>query len=181
MDIRNKIKNFLYKHSLGFTFLKISLAVNIINTCNRSCSFCAYHGDNLPENYHNLWYGKQPIQLKYDRFEAFIRHLGVFRHLIRSIAITGKGEPMLHPDLLKYCLLCEKYRIPFSITTNGDREKNVYKILGLKYLTGIRVSIYDIKVYYKWKYMYHPKISFFNQTGKPINGVPDGWLAQTLE
>ena len=183
MDIQNTIKELkkaIYKNLCGFTIFKVTFAINIINECNRTCSFCPYHSKKLADNYHTNWYKKQPLQLDYIKFKKFLNKIGIFRKLIKRIAITGKGEPFLHKDLYKFCALCNSYKIPFSITTNGDyvipQADIFFNILKLKYLAGIRISIYELKRWDTLKLIKHDKLTFFNQTGKRIDGIKKGYL-----
>lgn len=109
-----------------------------------------------------------------DFFERFIGNIGFMRYFINSIGLTAKGEPMKHPDFMRFCDAIEKAKIKFSITTNGDflHQSEIDKLLKYKYLTNIRVSIYDRKVYDRLRDF--PIISFYNMTGKPIDGVQTG-------
>jgi len=176
-----RLKKFLYKHSMGFSPLRFSFVINIINVCDRRCSFCPYHSPKLADNYHTRWMKDQPGLLPYKDFERFIKGLGVFKKMITNIAITGKGEPFLHKELYKYCGLLEKYKIPFSITTNGLDHVGIGLMLDkYKYLTKVRVSLYDKKAVESYShFMKHEKLGYYNMTGKPIGmtEADDGFIS----
>ena len=175
----NKLKYLLYKLSGGFSPLPFYLAVNIFNDCNRTCAFCPYHSPTLAKTPHTNWVNRQPKHLIYSRFATFLGSIGIIRHFIKHIAITGKGEPMMHPHFIKFCRLINSYHLPFSITTNGDfLHKFADKLSKLEYLTEVRVSIYDSGDIQKWinaqmDAMY--PLSLFNQTGTHIDGLIDGY------
>jgi radical SAM protein with 4Fe4S-binding SPASM domain len=175
----NKLKYLLYKLSGGFSPLPFYLAVNIFNDCNRTCAFCPYHSPTLAKTPHTNWVNRQPKHLIYSRFATFLGSIGIMRYFIKHIAITGKGEPMMHPHFIKFCRLINSYHLPFSITTNGDfLHKFADKLSKLEYLTEVRVSIYDSGDIQKWinaqmNAMY--PLSLFNQTGTHIDGLIDGY------
>lgn len=173
------LRRFIYRLTFGFSLLPISLAVNITNVCNRKCLFCPYHG-KLKYNNHTKWFKLQPEFLNYQSFYEFLSKLGIFRKLIRHISITGKGEPLMHPHFMQFCRIINYFKIPFSITTNGDdlSLESLYTLLSFKYLRGIRVSVYDRKSMKFWNEVskYLDKVTLFNQTGKPYPGVPEGYI-----
>ena len=176
MDIRDKITKILYKNSLGFTILKTSITVNIINICNRKCSFCPYHSPNIVDNYHTHWFKAQPDILSFSDFSLFLKQLIFFKKWIKHISITGKGEPTLHPDFCGFCDLLEDHKIPFSVTSNGS-DQNIEYVLNYKYLTGLRISIYDKKTWGFWKEIKSPKLGFYNMTGIHIDKIEDGFIS----
>ena len=92
----------------------------------------------------------------------------IARRMIKTVALTGKGEPFLNKDLFKYCELLEQYKIPFTITTNGDYlTGEILKYLSLfSCLKEISISIYETDN--PWLKVYHDKIGFSNMTGKEL-------------
>jgi radical SAM protein with 4Fe4S-binding SPASM domain len=176
-----KLKKILYSCSLGYTPLKFFLGISITNSCNRSCIFCLYQSPKL-ESYPLLdWVRKQPKMMDIDKFEKSISKLGWLRYMIRSIGLTGKGEPLLHPNFMRFCYAINNAKIKFSITTNGDLlEKFINPLSELEYLTFIRVSIYELKTLNKINKLYskpnsYPNIIFHNMTGEHINGIYEGF------
>jgi len=174
------LKKQAYLISRGYTFLPVYLAVNISNKCNRSCKFCPYHSEHLEDNIHFGWFKAQPDFLSYNAFADFVINLALRVKLIKHIAITGKGEPMLHPDFFKFCYFINLCDIPFSITTNGDylTEDKIKSLLTLEKLTEIRVSVYDIARLSYWGRIsnQYPKINYYNQTGFNYPGLNNGYV-----
>ena len=166
----DKMKDLLYKLLFGLTPFRMYLGLNIANVCSRKCGFCPYHAPNLPNNEHTRWFLKQPDFLDYQKFEQSFKK---WHWLVKRVSITGKGEPMMHPDFMKFCELIDSFFIPYTITTNGDFElKGLNNLYFLQY---IRVSVYDNPQ--KWilakKYSDLP-IELYNQTGTHIDGMIDG-------
>ena len=178
----NKLKQFIYYHSYGFTLLPFYLAINITNKCNRNCSFCPFHSPFLKESEHNTWFKKQPGNLNYEDFKNFLAKMGIFRKLIKSVAITGKGEPFLNSDIWYILNLLETYKIKSSVTTNADCLKEYdFGLLSLfRYLKTIRISIYntDRLEYFFNLREYWPVIELYNQTGQEIEGLISGRTVQ---
>lgn len=177
------MKKFLYSLSGGYTFLPFYMAVNISNCCNRRCRFCPYHSRYLKETEHTRWVNNQPDFLDFDLFAGFLEKLGMYRKLITHIALTGKGEPLLHNKIFRFCHLLNGYKIPFTITTNGDfvTDNSLAFFVSLKYLTGIRVSLYSLQDVNKWlqrRLNYPDKVSLYNQTGRELEGIETGYTVQ---
>lgn len=174
------IKKLLYKLSFGFSCLPIYMAVNISNLCNRRCNFCPYHSKFLKGNYHTKWVRKQPMYLNVDNFNKFMKRLGIFRKLIKHIAVTGKGETMLHHEFISICSIINYYKIPFSVTTNGDfmTDEKLSALFSMRHLEGIRVSMYEYDEDLINLSQIFKKITIYNQTGKEIAGIETGYTAQ---
>ena len=174
-----QVKQFIYRLLNGFSPLRLYLAVNIFNGCNRTCSFCPYHSQTLAKTPHTNWVSLQPKHLIYLHFSTFLGSIGIMRYFIKHIALTGKGEPMMHPQFIKFCELIDSYKIPFSITTNGDYYgKYNFKLHDFKYLKEIRVSIYegaDLGFWDTVRTLEDLPVTLFNQTGKHIPGMIDGY------
>jgi radical SAM protein with 4Fe4S-binding SPASM domain len=51
------------------------------------------------------------------------------------------------------------------------------KVLNVSRLTHVRISLYDMAQWDKWKSIKHPKLKFFNMTGKEINGITTGYIS----
>ena len=169
-----KLKKLLYKLMNGYSFMPFFLGLSISNDCNRKCNFCLYQSPDLKESDLLTWLKKQPKEMSYDKFEKFIDNLGFMKYFIKSVGLTSKGEPMKHPDFFKFCDKLEDAGIKFSITTNGDYLGPIEMLMlsEFKYLTVIRVSVYDIKTYNR---LYGVNgIEFYNMTDTKINGVVDG-------
>lgn len=168
------IKEFVYNNSRGYSLLPFFLGLSIGNTCNRRCKFCLYHSPKLRDSDLLTWLDKQPDFMDVDKFELFISNLGWMRYSISSVGLTAKGEPMLHPDFFKFCEIMDKHKIKFSVTTNGDYlyEQEIERFNAFKYLTSIRVSVYEEKTYNRLKHV--PLVMFYNMTDKHLDGTIDG-------
>jgi hypothetical protein len=183
MDLRDKsqVKDFIYKISHGWSLLPFQLTVNISNICNRSCDFCPNHAKNIIPDWHSNWWMQQPKLMDYSKFESFIRRMGIFRLFIRQLSFTGKGETLLHPNILKFCKIANYYKIKFNITTSGDKltSELEYELSKLPYLNCVWVSLYDVDRADYWlqrqKYSVI-NIKLKNQTGKHLSGYKDGFI-----
>ena len=173
-----QIKRFIYFLFAGFSPLRTYLAINITNLCNRSCVFCPYHSKTLTDTEHTRWFRSQPDHIDTNRLYELINRLPKF--MVNHIAITGKGEPMLHPEFLRICSIVDRSGIPWSVTTNGDKMKpsmcdHLRKFSNLK---SVRVSVYDVELLSFWlnKAKHSPlPITLYNQTGHHFDGMVDGY------
>ncbi len=101
--------------------------IEITNSCNLNCSFCS------------------PVK-KTKRFMSVTE----FEHILKEVSsktdyiyLHVKGEPMLHPDLIDFLHLAEKYDIKVNLTTNGTLfPKLVDKLKDCKALRKINFSLH---------------------------------------
>lgn len=77
--------------------------IEITNNCNLNCSFCS------------------PVK-KTKRFMT----VSEFEHILKEVEsktdyiyLHVKGEPLLHPNLIDFLKLAEKYNLKVNLTTNG--------------------------------------------------------------
>lgn len=77
--------------------------IEITNSCNLNCSFCS------------------PVK-KTKRFMSIFE----FEHILKEISsktdyiyLHVKGEPLLHPNLIDFLHIAEKYNLKVNLTTNG--------------------------------------------------------------
>jgi len=96
-----KFKLFIYRFSNGFSLLPFQFTINISNICNRKCKFCPNWASELKDSYYIRWMKKQPDLMDFDKFANTLKRMGILRWFIRQIGLTGRGDPGLHPDLLK--------------------------------------------------------------------------------
>ena len=176
-----RIKKKLYELSKGWSLLPFQLTINIANTCNRRCRMCPNHSPDLVEDWYQFWWRAQPNFMDYDKFEVFMKRMGLFNFFIRQISFTGRGETLLHKDILKFCKLANIYRIRFNITTNGDKltAELEYELAKLSYLNYVRVSLFDVEQADYWftRQRISPiQIRIENVTGKHVEGLKDGFL-----
>lgn len=177
-----KIKLFIYRISNGFSLLKFNFTINICNICNRKCKFCPNWAPELEPSYYLDWFRKQPDLMSYDKFADMLKRMGVLRWFIKKLAITGRGDPTLHPDLLKFCQIVNHYGISFTITSNGDKmTPEFFEELGkLKHLEYVRVSLFNIEKAKWWLDLQEKnnvKIQFQNETGVKLDGYDDGYIS----
>lgn len=101
--------------------------IEITNVCNLSCSFCS------------------PVK-KEKRFMT----IQEFEHILKEvnsktdyIYLHVKGEPLLHPNLIDFLKLAEKYNLKVNLTTNGTLfPKLVDKLKDCKSLRKINFSLH---------------------------------------
>jgi len=87
--------------------------IEITNCCNLSCSFC-------PTSKRDLEF------MDIDFFEGILDELvGVTEYIYLHV----KGEPMLHPDLIRMIELCHQRKMKVNLTTNGTLMNKWYKQL----------------------------------------------------
>lgn len=158
----------------GYSFMPFFFGISISNECNRKCDFCLYQSVNLKRSDLLTWLDGQPKRMSFDRFDKFISGLGIMKYFIKNVGLTAKGEPMKHPDFFRFCDTLEKAKIRFSITTNGDylNKSEIDRFSYYKYLTLVRVSVYEIKTYNRLKDV--PFIKFYNMTNDNIKGTIKG-------
>ena len=78
------MKNVFYK-------LPITADIFLTNFCNNHCNYCTYgRWDKL---------SRKPRYMTYDKFIEYVQILLQFN--VKSIILTGGGEPTLNPDFEK--------------------------------------------------------------------------------
>lgn len=177
-----KIKLLVYWLSGGFSLLPFQFTVNISNICNRTCKFCPNWASELEDSHYLRWFKKQPDLMDFEKFADMLKRMGVLRFFIRHLSITGRGDPTLHPDLIKFCQVANEYNIPFSITSNGDKMDAAFfhELSKLKSCRYVRVSLFNIDKAEYWLRMQNEnnvKIDFMNETGYQLDGYEDGYIS----
>ena len=101
--------------------------IEITNSCNLNCSFCS------------------PVK-KEKRFmteEEFEHVLEEVSKVTKVIYIHVKGEPLLHPKIIDFLKLAEKYNLKVNLTTNGTLfPKLIEKLKDCKALHKINFSLH---------------------------------------
>jgi len=181
-----KIKMFLYRISMGYSLLRFQFTINIVNPCNRKCKFCPNHAPEItleePWGWYQGWWKAQPNYMSVDKFADFIRRMGFWRFFVRQLSFTGRGETLLHKDILGFCDVAEKYGIKFHITTNGDKltEELEYALSMYRHLNYVRVSLFEPERYEYWKDRAKKSsipIRIQNVTQYHIKGLEDGYIS----
>ena len=102
--------------------------IEITNICNLNCSFCS----------------KTNKEKKYMSKEDFEHILKKIKDYTNYIYLHVKGEPLIHPNIIEFINLAEKYNIKVNITTNGILFKKYAKELGdCKNLNKINFSLHS--------------------------------------
>lgn len=103
------------------------MEISVIGNCNHRCTFCAYD---------YIGYPNRKIQTQ--------RLLGLIDELaecgLKSLLYAGEGEPLLHPDIVKFIGRCKKRGIECGIYTNGQLLKKGLAQKLLPLLTFLRFS-----------------------------------------
>jgi MoaA/NifB/PqqE/SkfB family radical SAM enzyme len=120
------------KKLLGLSVIEL----NPTELCNRTCSFCPRHDPIL--------YPNQNLNMSTDTAKELVRQL-VGAEYKGDIHITGYGEPLLNPDILKIISIFSQH-FHTELITNGDRLNSEFyshrqlKDSGLNFLI---VDCYD--------------------------------------
>ncbi|MFP4523366.1 MAG: radical SAM/SPASM domain-containing protein [Candidatus Nanoarchaeia archaeon] len=103
--------------------------IEITNKCNLNCSFCP----------------KTTRPAEFMSLELFDRITTQAQPLCEEITLHIMGEPLLHPQLKEFILLCETKHIKINITTNATLLEQNTDILLNKTVRRINLSIHGIK------------------------------------
>ena len=77
--------------------------IEITNNCNLNCSFCS-----------TVKRKKKYMSIK--EFEEIIKKI---KDYTNYIYMHVKGEPLLHPNIIEFIKIAEKYHLKVNLTTNG--------------------------------------------------------------
>lgn len=134
-----------YLRFIPQNYLKL-LLVNVVEQCNLNCINCCHFSSLASEEF-----------LKLDSYERDIKRLleltGNKPSLIQNIQLCG-GEPLLHPELVKFFEISRKY-FPdnqLTIVTNGillNSQDDSFWVNCNKYNVTIAPTVYPIKI--KWE------------------------------
>jgi radical SAM protein with 4Fe4S-binding SPASM domain len=112
-EILNILRNTIY-YNLKKTRIPMNRIANIelTNKCNQQCVFCPVNNKKV----------KRPIirpkkDMDIRNFEKIIKKYRKYCYLVN---ISHHGESFLHPDFDKAISILKKYRVQYSITTNGS-------------------------------------------------------------
>ena len=102
--------------------------IEITNYCNLNCSFCK----NTKREKENM---------SMTDFEHILKEI---QEQTDYIYLHVKGEPLLHPQIIKMIHLAEKYHLKVNLTTNGICFSSIAKELGkCKNLNKINFSLHS--------------------------------------
>lgn len=88
--------------------------IEITNNCNLNCSFCSEV--------------KRPK--KFMSLEEFEEILKKTKNYTNYIYLHVKGEPLLHPNIIEFIKIANKYNLKVNLTTNGTLFYKLAKELG---------------------------------------------------
>lgn len=88
--------------------------IEITNNCNLGCSFCS----------------KVQKPRKFMSIEEFESILIKIKDYTKYIYLHVKGEPLLHPNIIEFLELADKYNLKVNLTTNGTLFPKLAKELG---------------------------------------------------
>lgn len=88
--------------------------IEITNYCNLACSFCS----------------KVERPRRMMTLEEFDHILKEVRYLTDNIYLHVKGEPLLHPNIIDFLKLAERYNLGVNLTTNGTLFSKISNELG---------------------------------------------------
>ena len=88
--------------------------IEITNNCNLNCSFCS----------------KSKRKKKSMTKEEFEEVLKKIKDYTDYIYLHVKGEPLLHPKIIEFIHLADKYHLKVNLTTNGVLFPSLAKELG---------------------------------------------------
>ena len=101
--------------------------IEITNCCNLNCSFCSH-------------IKKEKRFMAEDEFEHILKEIS---KVTKTIYLHVKGKPLLHPKIMEFLKLAEKYNLKVNLTTNGTLfPKLVDKIKECKALHKINFSLH---------------------------------------
>lgn len=87
--------------------------IEIINNCNLKCSFCS----------------EVKRKRRFMTTEEFENILIKIKDYTDYIYLHIKGEPLLHPNIIEFLRLADKYNLKVNLTTNGTLFSKVAKEL----------------------------------------------------
>lgn len=101
--------------------------IEITNSCNLNCSFCS----------------KVKKTLRFMTLEEFEMILKKIKDYTDYIYLHVKGEPLLHPKVIDFINLADKYNLKVNLTTNGTLFNKCATELGkCKNLNKINFSLH---------------------------------------
>ena len=105
----------------------IYLEISPVGSCNQRCVFCAYDNIGYPNR-----------KLETARTLRLLDELAECG--LKSILFAGEGEPLLHPDILRFVRHAQANGIDVGMFTNGQRLTPAVAAELLPYLTFLRFS-----------------------------------------
>jgi MoaA/NifB/PqqE/SkfB family radical SAM enzyme len=141
--IKHKLRSFAwgnldYYLANGFSFLPITLSLNLTQRCNLDCRMCLqYKKGNIQTDKSVLRYPPEK-EMDWPVLKDLVDQAGQMNCMIY---LTG-GEPFLHPQILKLAQYAKQTNLYLSIVTNGlELVKHAEELVGIG-VDNITVSLH---------------------------------------
>ena len=85
------------------------IELNLTELCNRTCEFCP----------RSTYYPNLNLNMSRDTLVEICEQIVDFNPNA-EISITGRGEPLLHPNIVEFLETLHGYGLDIHLTTNGD-------------------------------------------------------------
>ncbi|MBF0319219.1 MAG: radical SAM protein [Nitrospirae bacterium] len=137
-----KLKVFHFKEKLdslpketGRTLPPLHVRLKPTNVCNHNCRYCAYRSDNLQ-------LGKDMVKSDFIPEEKMMEILSDFEAMgIQAVTLSGGGEPLYYPYIIKTIRRLSSTKIKFATLTNGARLTGEIAELFAHHGTWLRISM----------------------------------------
>lgn len=92
------------------------LMYDVLNMCNARCAHC-------PQSIVSKSPSFRPMRISWEHYEKSIREAADYE--VDVVRLTGDGEPLLHPDIVRMVSLAKECGFPMiNLTTNGSLLKS---------------------------------------------------------
>jgi MoaA/NifB/PqqE/SkfB family radical SAM enzyme len=93
--------------------------ISISDACDHRCAMCPYHPPTEPRAPRE-WFGDAlPGLMAREVFEGVVRDLAALG--TRRVDLVGRGEPLLHPEVVAMVRAARERGLEVAITSNGSR------------------------------------------------------------
>jgi MoaA/NifB/PqqE/SkfB family radical SAM enzyme len=114
--------------------------ISISDACDHRCVMCPYHPPTEPRAPTRWFGGAQPGLMAKDVYARVVRELAALG--TRRVDLVGRGEPLLHPDVVAMVRLARDAGLDVAITSNGSRlDAAMAEALVEAGVTALRVSV----------------------------------------
>jgi MoaA/NifB/PqqE/SkfB family radical SAM enzyme len=95
--------------------------ISVCDACDHRCVMCPYHPPEPPSKARRFeaFGGEAPGVMSVDVFRAVVDELHALG--TRRLDLVGRGEPLLHPNLVELVTYAKARGMAVAITTNGSR------------------------------------------------------------
>ncbi len=131
----------------------VSLEWDLSNTCPHDCPFCSF-GTSESQGYRQQHWHHFPSA------RAFALVPELVAAGVRSVTLTGGGEPLMHPDAAKIMRALIDAKMPWGLVTNGYLLTGAVAELVASHARFVRVSL-DAGTDLTHRLVHRPKTSQF--------------------